>query len=72
MCKVGCEDRPEVGSRKEVEHEGVAGLARVQHMTGAGALKGPEPGVLQALVGCQWHCLACSLTQLLLIRVNSS
>lgn len=35
-------------------------------MAGAAALEGPEPGVLQALVGRGWHWLACSLTQLLL------
>ena len=55
-------DRPQEGPRKEVEHEAIAGQAWVQHMAGAGALEGPEPGVLQALVGRGWHWLACSLT----------
>ena len=42
----------------------------MQHMAGAGALEGPEPGVLQALVGRGWHRLACSLTQLLLTTLK--
>ena len=56
---------PLVSLGKEVEHEAIAGLAWMQHLTGAGAPEVLEASVLQALIGGWLYVLASTLTQLL-------